>query len=173
MKLLHNIGPRIHSNYNEPDEIIACNDDLSFDGIYRNVFLNADVLVKWRERNPTRELIFFVQSYNIGGDNSMDYGAPKLEDMCTWEEILFMARSLKAEIGFHSVSHPDLTQVYSFKTLMEEMRPPFPMKSFAYPYGKSNDQVRQIAKLLGYERAYGVFSPPGDVYNLPRSYLNW
>jgi hypothetical protein len=43
-KLAHNIGTENHSNYNTIEQIVACNDPIGFDGIYKNVFENRQIL---------------------------------------------------------------------------------------------------------------------------------
>lgn len=44
LRLAHNIGNVNHSNYHTREQISACNDPIGFDGIYKNVYDNQDIL---------------------------------------------------------------------------------------------------------------------------------
>ena len=92
----------------------------------------------------------------IGGDNSFDLQyVPKLEKYCTWEQINEMCDEYNFEIGWHTWSHPDLTLLKKDE-IIKEITPPFPMKYFAYPYGKFNDLAIECVKEMGYEKAWSV-----------------
>lgn len=168
MKLFHNIGespspkPHIASNYNTREEILNSVGPISFDGIYKNVYQNQDVL-------EGKDIIFFVMGDFVGKDNSFDIGMP-LEQYCTWDEIIEMAKKFDAEIGWHTWSHVDLTQL-NYEQIIREVKPPFPMKSFAYPSGRFNDEVIRALKEVGFERAYGVFKGDGTPYQITRQYI--
>lgn len=164
-RLLHNIGTEKHSNYNTREEVLACNDILTFDGVYRNV---------WEERHmlKDRECIFFVMGDYIGKDNTFDLSnVPKLEKYCSLGELGELSSDPKHELGWHTYSHPDLTTLTK-EEIMREITPPFPMKSFAYPHGKYNDLVIECVKEAGYERAFSVNSTDGTQWTIPRPYLN-
>lgn len=149
MRLLHNIGEIGHPNYNTREEIIRCKDPLGFDGIYRNVYENRDVL-------KGKSGILFVMGDYVGKDNTFDLkNVPRLEKYCTWGEILQICKEYDFEVGWHTYSHPDLTKLTKAE-LLKEVMPPFPMKYFAYPYGRFNDLVIEAVKFAGYERAYSV-----------------
>jgi len=165
-RLLHNITDRItHPNYSSRSEVLGCNDILTFDGVYKNVIENADVL-------KGKQVILFPMGKYVGGDNKFDIqNVPKLEKYCTWEDIVDLATVLKAEIGWHTWSHPDLTTLTK-EEIMREITPPFPTKSFAYPYGRYNDLVIECVKEAGYERAFSVFTTDGTQWTIPRPYLN-
>ena len=149
MVLAHNIGTENHSNYHTREQILACNDLIGFDGIYKNVYDNRDVL-------EGKSGVFFVMGDYVGKDNSFDLAhVPKLEKYCTWDEIHEMAETLNFKIGWHTWSHPDLTKL-SRTEIMQEITPPFPMKYFAYPYGNFNNLVIDCVKEAGYEMAWSV-----------------
>lgn len=149
MKLVHNIGTIKHENYNTREEIEACTDTLGFDGVYLNVYENRDVL-------QGKEGVFFVMGNYVGKDNAFDLpNVPRLEKFCTWEQIFEMARDYGFKVGWHTWSHPDLTQL-STAEIMKEVRPPVPMKFFAYPYGRYNQRVIECVRLAGYEAAWSV-----------------
>lgn len=165
MRLAHNIGTEKHPNYNTREQILACQDEIGFDGIYRNVYENQDVLVG-------KKGIFFIIGDYIGKDNSFDLpNVPKLEEYCPVEEINEMCIKYDFEIGWHTYSHPDLTKL-SKEEIMKEVTPPLPMKYFAYPYGRYNDLVIECVKEAGYEKAYSVIKTDGTQWTIPRPYLS-
>jgi peptidoglycan/xylan/chitin deacetylase (PgdA/CDA1 family) len=170
MVLAHNIGTENHSNYHTREQILGCPDLIGFDGIYKNVYDNRDVL-------KDKSGVFFVMGDYVGKDNSFDLpNVPKLEKYCTWDEIHEMTDTLNFKIGWHTWSHPDLTKL-SRTEIMQEITPPFPMKYFAYPYGKFNNLVIDCVKEAGYEMAWSVTQGsqnPNEVdwtYKIYRPYL--
>lgn len=163
MRLLHNISyDYVGSNYNLPQEVEACNDPLSFDGIYYNVYLNQSVL-------EGKDVILFVMGNYVGGNNSFDVGQP-FEKFCDWNQIMELVEIYGCKLGWHTWSHPDLTQLDD-KEIIRECLPPFPMDFFAYPYGKYDDRVIEIVKALGYKKAYSVTQTDGTDWTIPRAYL--
>lgn len=104
----------------------------------------------------------------IGKDNSFDVGMP-LERLCTMNEIMLMA-SNGAKIGWHTWSHRDLTKL-SDEELEKEVTPIFPMKYFAYPYGKFNDMVIEAVKKAGFEEAWSVTEGDDSQFQRLRRYL--
>ncbi len=163
-RLLHNIGPRRNSNYNTAEEIASCRDYLSFDGLYRNVFENRAVL-------RGRRGILFVMGAYVGRDNAFDAGMPR-EHYCTWDQIVEVAMQGEFEIGWHTSTHPDLTLV-SDAQLAEEVRPPFAMRHFAYPYGVFDARVIAAVKLAGFSQAWAVDKGDDSPFQRRRAYLNW
>lgn len=163
MKLLHNIGKKINSNYNTLDEIVNCTDKISFDGIYKNVYDN------W-EHIKDKEPILFVMGDYIGKDNSFDKPMP-LEKLCTLEQLQEMQND-GAILGWHTWSHPDLTTLTK-EEIIEEITPPsFIGKThFAYPYGRYNDLVKECVKGVGFKFAWSVTETDNDLHTLRRDYL--
>jgi hypothetical protein len=170
MKLAHNIGNYNHSNYNTREQILACNEPIGFDGIYKNVYDNQDVLVG-------KSGIMFVMGNFMGGNNHFDLAhVPALEDYCTWEQVYELCAKYDFKLGWHTWSHRDLTKL-SRNEIMEEVTPPFPMQYFAYPYGTYNDLVIECVKEAGYKFAYSVHQGTKDIhdpnynYKIFRSYI--
>lgn len=167
MKLLHNIGispsplPHIASNYNTREQILACNEPLSFDGVYLNVYENRDVLVG-------KDVTLFVTGDYVGGDNTFDIGMP-FERFCTWKQIEELVE-MGCKLGWHSWSHRDLTAI-SHHELKKEVTPPFPMKYFAYPYGRYTDEVVDAVRDAGFECAWSVTQGNDNTLTLKRTYL--
>ena len=148
-RLAHNIGNENHSNYNTRQEIMNCSDPIGFDGIYRNVYENRDVLVG-------KSGIMFVMGDYVGGDNQFDLPhVPKLEKYCTWGEIYELTSNYDFSLGWHTWSHPDLTTL-SRDEIMRELKAPFQTEFFAYPYGRYNDLVIECVKDSGYKFAFSV-----------------
>lgn len=168
MRLLHNIGQspnnraEVRANYNTREEIQACTDRLSFDGIYENVWTNSDII---RGRN----CLLFVMGNYIGKDNSFDTGMPH-EYYCTQKQLDDLLAE-GHEIGWHTWSHPDLTTL-SLQEAKKEMKCPWDgVKEFAYPYGRFNEDLMKIAQDLGYERAWSVTQGNDNPFSLYRNYL--
>jgi hypothetical protein len=149
MLLTHNIGTENHSNYNTREQILATNEPLGFDGIYRNVYENQDVLIG-------KSGIFFVMGNYMGKDNSFDLpNVPKLENYCNWDEVIELCTKYDFKLGWHTWSHQDLTTL-TLEQIMVEITPPFHMEYFAYPYGNYNDLVVDCVKKAGYKAAWSV-----------------
>lgn len=149
MKLAHNIGVIPHSNYNTREQIIDCEDDIGFDGIYLNVYENQDCLIG-------KSGIMFVMGDFFGKDNAFDLPhVPKLEKYCTLEQVEELCQKYNFELGWHTWSHRDLTKL-SKDEIIREITPPFECRYFAYPYGTFNDLIIQCVKDAGYEKAYSV-----------------
>lgn len=161
--LLHNIGKKVNSNYNPLEEVLACNDVLTFDGIYLNVYENWDKI-------KHKDIILFVMGDYLGKDNSFDKPMP-FERYCTQEQILEMQKD-GAKIGWHTWSHPDLTKL-SREEIIKEITPPdwIGLDYFAYPYGKYNQLVKDCVKEVGFKEAYSVFQTDNDHLTIPRDYL--
>lgn len=170
MVLVHNIGTEKHSNYHTREQILASTQPLGFDGIYKNVYDNQDVLTG-------KSGVFFVMGNYLGGDNAFDLAhVPKLEQYCTMEQVQEMCTKYNFEIGWHTWSHPDLTKLTE-EEVMREITPPHPMRYFAYPYGLFNDMVINCVKRAGYQKAWSVTQGsqnPNEAdydYKLYRPYL--
>ena len=164
MKLAHSVGDINHPNYNTRQQILDCQDEIGFDGIYRNVYENQDIL-------DGKSGIFFVMGDYIGKDNSFDLpNVPQLEQYCNLKELNEMCEKYDFELGWHTYSHPDLTKL-SREEIMKEVTPPFPMRYFAMPYGRYNDLVIECVKEAGYEKAYSVIETDNTQWTIPRAYL--
>lgn len=166
MRLLHNIGPRVNSNYNTREEIAACKDVLGFDGVYKSVLRNADILAG-------KKVVLFVMGNYVGKDNSFDVGMPR-EEYCSWEELDWLCERLGAQLGWHTWSHPNLTLLSDAEVIREITPPPDrPMKLLAYPYGNVDARVARLAQEAGFEAAWSVTQGDGSQWQQKRPYLNW
>lgn len=167
VRLLHNIkvspsnAAHIKANYNTREEVIACPDQLTLDGIYTNVYENRDIL-------KGRNCLLFVVGNTIGGDNSFDVGMPH-ETYCTMEQL----KELEADghtLAWHTWSHPDLTTL-SDDEIRKELTPMFPCEDVAYPYGRFDARVMKIAEELGYKRGWSVTQGNDHPFSLYRAYI--
>jgi peptidoglycan/xylan/chitin deacetylase (PgdA/CDA1 family) len=167
MILLHNVGTHQHSNYNTRDQIKNCKEQLSFDGVYLNVWENRDLLL-----NRSMPTILFVMGDHVGGDNTFDRvnGVP-YERYCTWDQIMDLKINFDCELGWHTWSHRNLTNL-SYDEIVRECMPPFPMDYFSYPYGDLNENVERSVKSVGYKKAYSVHQGNGTQFQKKRYYLN-
>ncbi len=176
MRLLHNIGPRLMSNYNTLAEILFLEEDISFDGVYRNVWENRFALDEWRKRTGKR-IYLFPQLYNMGGDNGEEFRAgvvPRLERVCSEQEILELTDLLGARLGFHSVNHKNLTLLTDDEVRAEISPPWFILRNyFCYPYGNVDARVAKLVEDAGYLEAWTVHQGDGSKFQRLRRYLNW
>jgi peptidoglycan/xylan/chitin deacetylase (PgdA/CDA1 family) len=99
-------------------------------------------------------------------------GAVEIEErhQMTWDDIAELVAD-GMEIGCHSWSHPNLTQIRYISRLNRELvdsktilesKIGRPVTAFAYPYGQYNDTVISLLKSAGYTCARGTF--PGVVH---------
>jgi hypothetical protein len=148
--LAHNIGDIVHPNYHTRQQIIDCPYPIGFDGVYKNVYDNQDVL-------EGKSGIFFIMGDYVGKDNSFEYPkeVPAIEQYCTWEQIQEMCDKYDFKIGWHTWSHPDLTAITRHE-MVKEITPPYPMDYFAYPYGRFNQVVLDCVQQAGFKQAWSV-----------------
>ena len=169
--LAHNIGNTVHPNYHTRQQIIDCPHPIGFDGIYKNVYDNQDVL-------EGKSGIFFVMGNYVGKNNSFEYPqeVPVLEEYCTWEQIQEMCDKYDFKMGWHTWSHPDLTNITRHE-MIQEITPPFPMDYFAYPYGRFNQVVLECVQEVGFKEAWSVtqgsqdINDPNYIFKQYRPYL--
>jgi hypothetical protein len=148
--LAHNIGDIVHPNYHTRQQIIDCPYPIGFDGVYKSVYDNQDVL-------EGKSGIFFVMGDYVGKDNSFEYPkeVPAIEQYCTWEQIQEMCDKYDFKMGWHTWSHPDLTAITRHE-MVKEITPPYPMDYFAYPYGRFNQVVLDCVQQAGFKQAWSV-----------------
>ncbi len=71
------------------------------------------------------------------------------------ESILGLRNHPLVEIGYHSRTHPNLTQL-SDSELYEECAPRYAARYFAYPGGNYSPRVGEVLKRAGYEAAFSI-----------------
>jgi peptidoglycan/xylan/chitin deacetylase (PgdA/CDA1 family) len=165
MIIAHNIGILKNPNYNTREQILNSKGDLTFDGIYRNVWENRDIL---QEVLKTRKVILFVMGGYTGGNNKFDFTMPS-EVLADWNQLMELAY-MGCEIGWHTWTHARLTTL-SEKDLIREITPPFPMRTFAYPYGEFTPKVIEIVRQAGFQEAYSVSVGDNSPYQKTRLFI--
>jgi hypothetical protein len=171
VRLLHNIGvvdstnPSVQSNYNSPVEVSSCLDQLTFDGVYFNVYEHRHLLL--RRKHPT---IIFVMGNFIGLDNNFDKGMP-LERYCDWNQILELVTDFNCELGWHTWAHKDLCKLDD-QEVLREITPPIKMDYLAYPYGNVDKRVERIVEDSGlFNEAFSVTQGNDTQFQRRRYYL--
>ena len=163
MILLHQIGNvKGNSNFNTIEQIKACKDSLSFDGIYESVLHHVDDLVG-------KDIILFFSGEHLGKDNSFDKDQP-LTKFCDIDQVLWLQKKLNCKLGYHSYSHRDLSTLNESE-LINEINPPMSLDLFAYPYGRYNDLVINLLKEFGYKDAWSVTQGDDTPFKRKRRYL--
>lgn len=160
MIILHNIGSFQNPNYTSREKIINCKEPLSFDGIYHNVWENRDIL-------KGKDVLLFVCGNYVGAYNSFDrHNDVYPERFADWNEIMSLVCQ-GAKLGWHTWSHTDLRKL-SDEELKREVTPPFPMDTFAYPYGYFDQRVIKAVKDAGFKEAFVVFDGDNSQYQRVR-----
>ena len=123
---------------------------LTFDDGYRSVFEQALPVMSTLGFSGTA----FIPTDFIGmSAEQAQRRQPDLDrDMMNWRHLETLQQS-GFEIGAHSMSHADLTRTPMAVTQRElvaagqclEQRIGRPVRSFAYPFGRYNQQVRSVA----------------------------
>jgi peptidoglycan/xylan/chitin deacetylase (PgdA/CDA1 family) len=118
----------------------------------------------------------------VGGDNS-DWciGAERRNLTCgdaymNWGEIKKLSDSGLIEIGAHTINHlslPDIpitaarVEIFNSKSIIQQ-KIGKDVNSFAYPYGKMNQQLADLVAQAGYTNATGT--KEGSIINLANIY---
>ena len=130
---------------------------ITFDDGYRNNLLNAAKILN--EHNFTATT--YVVSEAIGGDNFWDrkVGIPSNAIMTEGELRRWVELGL--EVGCHTAAHPDLTllgdeqirrELVNSKSLLETILDE-PVTQFCYPYGKYDEQTKELVRDSGFKTA--------------------
>ncbi len=153
---------------------------VTFDDGYRNNYLSAyPVLVKFKI-----PATIFVVTGLIGQNSIWDEkdGWPS-DELLSWPEVIEMSQK-GIGIGSHSHSHYYLTKMKWWPSIWHQIRYSKEVIEqkinkkvlfFSYPFGRSNNLIRQMVKAAGYEAACGTALPNterADIYNLPRLEIN-
>lgn len=119
---------------------------------------------------------FFVATSFVGGSFTNSYGGWPMMD----ERQVVALAGAGHEIGVHTVSHPQLTELAPGDVLREvaeskatiEAWTGTAAQSFAYPKGRWNAMVREVVKTAGFRvactTAEGHLSKRSDLLALPR-----
>lgn len=161
--ILHRVGDHAHSDFATRAQIEAIDKHtlLTFDGVYESVYKNRDLL-------KGRPVVFFVIGDGVGKSSTLFNPDLPDEKMCTWDQIIEMSTELDAAIGWHSKTHRDLTKIDQ-KEWYSEVKPPFPMALFAYPYGNFTPELQEYVGQF-YADAWSVTQGSGGRFSRTRRY---
>lgn len=165
--IIHRIGDRKNgSNFNTPEEIkgLPKGSNITLDGVYEDIW-------KHKQLFYGHQVTLFPSGDHIGGNNGFDDGQP-FGTFLGWDDLFYLCKEFNFKLGWHSWSHRDLTAL-SRGQKWREIRPPIPMESFAYPYGKFDDECIELVQTAGYKEAFSVRQGDGSQFQKQRMYLNW
>ncbi|MDH3217066.1 MAG: polysaccharide deacetylase family protein [Candidatus Krumholzibacteria bacterium] len=110
--------------------------------------------------------VFIVTDY-VGCENRWDISLGRRPFRhLTWHQIEDLARR-GVSFGSHGASHRDLTRLQArelsrevtFSRSVIEEHVQKRVKSFSYPFGRYNDDVRDVVAKSGYELAFSLYPP--------------
>lgn len=139
---------KIKSNNVDRDYIV-----ITFDDGYKDAILNAYPIL---EKYDLKATLFLTYEY-------IERGKRGLRNEClNWQDLERLKN--RFAFGSHTISHPDLTILdadkiydevnFSKKNLEEKLS--YPVKYFAYPYGRFNLRVQNMVKEAGYSCAFST-----------------
>jgi len=167
MILFHRIeNKKWTGNCNTPEEVekaLQGIEIVTFDGVYTSVYHQRELL-----RYAKARVILFVMGDYMGKDNFFDSGEP-LTNFCTWEQIFELKMDYGCEIGWHTWSHRNLCELDD-QEVIGELKTPFQMDHFAYPYGNVDDRVEALVKESGFNQAWSVDQGNGSTFQQKRRY---
>ncbi len=139
---------------------------ITFDDTYKDMYDHGfPILLKY----GMKAVVFVVADKSIIS-SVWDEGVGEVFELLGQHEILEM-HSAGFEIGSHTLSHSRLTLV-NLEIAREEIERSrmiletllnAPVKSFAYPFGLVNDQVKELVKKSGYSFACASYTGPPSV----------
>ncbi len=158
---LSQIIEKVKNKEEIPDNWVA----LTIDDSYKSFYKNG--LPIFKKYNYPFSLYVYVEATQKG------YG-----DFMTWDEL--KDASKHGEIGLHSYSHPHLTKISkqkvfndtkkSFEVFEEKLG--FKPKSYAYPYGEYNEQIKNTLKEFKFDyilnQSIGTINKNSNVYDINR-----
>lgn len=133
---------------------------LTFDDGYDEIY---DVFMEHLAPRGIPVLVFLVAAY-AGRLNTWDLSTGRRFRHLSWDHVSRMGRE-GAHFGSHGLSHADLTRlppqalereiVESRRVLSVETG--MPVRSFSYPFGRSNRAVRALVEKAGYDGAFSLY----------------
>jgi peptidoglycan/xylan/chitin deacetylase (PgdA/CDA1 family) len=136
---------------------------ITFDDAYKDIYEHGfPVLMQY----GMRAVVFVVADKSIM-TSVWDEGIGEVFELLNQHEILEM-NAAGFEVGSHTTGHPRLT-VVNLELAREEIEQSkisleillnAPVRSFAYPFGLLNDQIKGVVRESGYSFACASFSGP-------------
>lgn len=158
---LSQIIEKVKNKEEVPDNWVA----LTIDDSYKSFYENG--LPIFKKYNYPFSVYVYVEATQKG------YG-----DFMTWEQL--KDASKYGEIGLHSYSHAHLTKISTSKVYSDtkkaieifKQKLGFEPKSYAYPYGEYNQEVKETIKKFNFEyilnQGTGTVTKNSDVYDINR-----
>ena len=148
---------------------------ITFDDGYQSAYEEAFPVLEGYGMSAT---VFLTVGEKRGAKSGGRLPSLTGRSMLSWEEIQEMQQS-GIDFGAHTLSHPDLTRLSSEEVKAEvcdgkaiiEDALSAPVPSFAYPYGRYNDQVRNMVREhvgCACSDKLGLVSQGSDLYALER-----
>ncbi len=149
---------------------------ITFDDGYENIYEIAFPMLKEFGWNA---VVFVLGDRFISNNNWDENTGMPLSALLNKREIIEMYNA-GFEIGSHSMTHADLlsialkqawNEINSSKEVLQDLIAD-EIKSFCYPYGRTNKRIKEFVKAAGYKAACGVFTGPPrfweDKYDIRR-----
>jgi peptidoglycan/xylan/chitin deacetylase (PgdA/CDA1 family) len=149
---------------------------LTFDDGYKNNLINAAPILNKFNFSAT----CFIVSKHIGKNNIWDLEKGLIQIPLMTEDDISKWINYGMEIGAHSKTHPDLTEITEddvkkeIKDCKADLEKKFKVvvKDFCYPYGRFNNEICKIVEESGYLSALtmkrGRVALEKNIFQLPR-----
>jgi len=149
---------------------------VTFDDAYENMLAALPAL----DRHGACSTVFACSAYGDGRQLEVSelagarYDAVGLRTL-SWEQLRALAEH-RVEIGSHTRTHAHLTRLgdHELSCELRDSRSEIedqigrPCRLLAYPFGETDDRVRDAARRAGYVAAFGSPGTDGDVFDVPR-----
>ena len=154
---------------------------ITFDDGYQNILLNAAPILKKYNFSATS----YIVSENVGSSNTWDIDKGITQRPLMTEAEINSWLKLGMDIGGHTKTHPDLTNISRLKAQKEisdckkelEKIYKVTVTDFCYPFGKFNELICNMAKDSGYLSATtmqrGRANLNSNRFSLPRIPINY
>jgi peptidoglycan/xylan/chitin deacetylase (PgdA/CDA1 family) len=144
---------------------------ITFDDGYENIYHHAYPILKEYGFSAT---IFLITDF-VGKENSWDVnmGWRRFRHL-SWEEIHEM-KGNGITFGSHTVTHRDLTKLPLDEVKMElseskrilEEKIGKEVRYLSYPFGRYTDEIQEIAKEIGYSKAFTSYPRTKNTHTDP------
>jgi peptidoglycan/xylan/chitin deacetylase (PgdA/CDA1 family) len=154
---------------------------ITFDDGYQNILLNAAPILRKYNFSATS----YIVSENVGSSNTWDIDKGITQRPLMTEAEINSWLKLGMDIGGHTKTHPDLTNISRLKAQKEigdckkelEQKYKVIVTDFCYPFGKFNEFISNMAKDCGYLSATtmqrGRANLKSNRFSLPRIPINY
>ena len=154
---------------------------ITFDDGYQNILLNAAPILKKYNFSATS----YIVSENVGSSNTWDIDKGITQRPLMTETEIISWLNLGMDIGGHTKTHPDLTNISKLNAQKEisdckkelENKYKVIVTDFCYPFGKFNELISNMVEDSGYLSATtmqrGRANLNSNRFSLPRIPINY